>query len=459
MAGPWENYQAATESAPWEKYAGQSKAKYATGGGPGKFHNPTEEEKKQAKSDIENRPENTSFGLGRAVTGIEELTGSTRQQNLKRGIHDLIVGGGEMALPFAAGAAIADPVAAGATAAAGYAGSKLAHKGAKMANASNDTADLVSDAGGILSGAAVAKIAPGFIEGFREEWEASSPQSKAKARGASAPWRQLPTPATPAPKETGPITSQLPSGRTPGGISDLRTVPEPKPASTADKLPRWHMIRGQAKGETPDASGIPGELPSGRKVPVPGSRATVNAPKADEAAKSAAELMKTVGIGPDEILKATPEQWKMIEQQVGLSFDHQQAIEHLKSIGKEAPKPSPKADLPSGPKTAKPSPGGAKVESTVTPEARAARADEHATKLAQTIRKTLAADKIPESGNDAAWKVLEDQTGTEATPAVRKAAIEKAQKLWSEGPRSAGDLQKRRAEHFAKTKAPASSSE
>ncbi len=305
-------------------------------------------------------------------------------------------------------------------------------------------------ASGVMAGAP--NLLKEFGAGFREGWEAAGTKAKSTARGANAPWRKLPGPSTPTPQSTESIPSKLPSGRTPGGVSDPRTIPETKPPSTADKLPRWHMIRDQVKGKGPEASGIPGELPSGRKVPAPGARGTVDAPAVDELAKSAAELMKAVGIGPDEILKATPEQWKMIEQQVGSTFDRQAAIKELQAMSKEPAKPSPKASesLGSGPKTPKPSPGGEKVESTVTPEARAARAEDHATKLAAALRKLPSSDRIPEPGNDAAWKVLEDQTGTEATPAVRKAAIDKAKKLWTEGPRSAGDLQRRRAEYFAK---------
>lgn len=252
-----------------------------------------------------------------------------------------------------------------------------------------------------LAGPKIAEeVSPGvgtFAKGFREGWDEAGIKSVSARRGANTAWRKLPEPSTPPPRPVDPIPSQLPSGR---------------------------------------------------KVPVPGSKSTVDTPSTGEAEKSAAELMKSVGIGPDEVLKATPEQWKMIEQQVGESFDKQKAIEHLRQISKEPAKPSPNGSLPT-PKTPRPSPGGEKVESTVTPEARAARANDHATKLAQKIRKTLPSDKIPEPGNDAAWKVLEDQTGTEATPAVRKSAIEKARKLWSEGPRSAGDLQKRRSDFFA----------
>jgi len=413
MPGPWENYQAAPSTAgPWEKYTAPPKAKYATGGGPGKFHNPTEAEKKQAKSDIESRPRISAYGLGPLVEGIEEVTGSTRPQNTKRGIHDLITGAGEIALPLAGEAIVAAPLRAAGAAAGGYIGSKIGHGAAKFAGASDDTANLAGDAAGGLgalegsTGFKATKYLTGGLKSLTPEWIRNFHEAgKATAQGGSIPAKSTLSPKAKA------------------------GMPEPKTA---------------APKNTTD-----------------GTETTVDAPAADEASKSAAELMKSVGITPEEALKATTEQWKMIEQQVGSSFDRQRAIEHLKRLSKESPKPSPKvaADIGTGPKTPKPSPGGAKVESTMTPEARAARADEHATKLAATIRKTLPADKIPEASNDAAWKVLESQTGTEATPEVRKAAIDKARKLWSEGPRSAGDLQKRRSDYFAKFKAPASSSE
>ncbi len=162
--------------------------------------------------------------------------------------------------------------------------------------------------------------------------------------------------------------------------------------------------------------------------------------------KEAAELARSLGATPGSLKSAPQSQWDGIAKQVEMKADDQfkkAVLEHMGAGEEKPPAPSPKGKL-SKPKTPKPTPGGARVESTMTPEARAARADEHATKLATALRKLPSSDRIPDAGNDSAWKLLEDQTGTEATPEVRKAAIDKALKLWTTGPRSQGDLMKRR---------------
>lgn len=306
--------------------------------------------------------------------------------------------------------------------------------------------DLGAGAADILE-LAGPKMASEFVQGFREGWEEAGPKAKSMKRGANAPWRKFPvSPETPAPDATPIPATETPSGRKPGG-------PQPQAASTAGKLPRWHMIRDQVRQSTGDASSIKSELPSGRKVggpktPAPGAGTTVDASKVGESEQSAAELMKAVGITPSEVAKATPEQWKMIEQQVGVSFDRQKAVEHLAKISeaKPAAKPSPASGVQSAtPKTPRPSPGGAKVESTMTPEARAARAEEHATKIAARLKKD-GVRELPAITDDAAWKLIEQQTGTEASPKVRAAAIEKATALWKA---DQGDLQSRREAYFS----------
>lgn len=451
MPDPWEKYQTATDSPPWEKYSQTA--------GPGRGgRKPTQEQVDSSRAAQHTR--DLRYGIPTLATGIGELSSPGYR---KKGIHDTLTGAGELAVPAVIPALAAATVATIGAGVGGYLGSKVARGGAKLFNASDENADLAGDVGGAVGALeggtgfraskslASAIKTPEWVSRIRGQWKSLGPTKLVKTAGPTAPRPGTDTSYRPISTGRAPTEDELAFEAAPKTFRKSPPTtgnpPEAKAISTADKLPRWHMIRDRVKGKTPDASGIPGELQSGRKVPAPGSRVTVDAPKVDESAKSAAELMKAVGIGPDEILKATPEQWKMIEQHVGSTFDRQAAIKELQAISKEVAKPSPKGTLPT-PKTPKPTPGGAKVESTVTPEARAARAEEHATKLAATIRKTLAADKIPEPGNDAAWKVLEDQTGTEATPSVRKSAIDKARKLWSEGPRSAGELQRRRAEYF-----------
>jgi hypothetical protein len=245
--------------------------------------------------------------------------------------------------------------------------------------------------------------------------------------------RMIDTPSTPPPAAAPPDTPKTGTGNAPGsGVNPALKTPKPQ------------GFRNRPAG--------PGTFSPA--TPVPGAASTVDGSKV----KEAAEMVKSLGATPESLKSAPQSQWDAIGKQLGhpVTDEFKQAVIDEIGGGKTAAKPSPKAAdaMGSGPKTPKPSPGGERVESTVTPEARATRAEDHATKLAAKIRKTLPADKIPELTDDAGWKVLESQTGTEATPAVRKAAIDKARKLWSEGPRSAGDLQKRRAEYFAKKSKP-----
>lgn len=83
-------------------------------------------------------------------------------QNITRGAHDVIVGGGVTALPMVAPsiarAAIANPLGTALVAGAGAGGQELAYHGAKAAGASEDVANLAGDVGGAGAGAAVAKL-------------------------------------------------------------------------------------------------------------------------------------------------------------------------------------------------------------------------------------------------------------------------------------------------------------
>jgi len=204
-----------------------------------------------------------------------------------------------------------------------------------------------------------APIAKQFGDGFREGWEAAGTKAKSMARGANAPFRSLPEPKTAAPAPFVPIKGDLPSGRTPGGINDPRTIPEPKPASTAQKLPLWHMVRDQIVDKPADVEPIVAtKTPSGRtpggiqNQPAPATpksrvplwklqtpQTTVPATETPVAqsgpvipAQSAAELLKTAGIGIDAVEKATPEQWKLIEKHVGSSVDQKATLEQMRSM-------------------------------------------------------------------------------------------------------------------------------
>ncbi len=426
--------------------------------GPGRGgRRPTQEQIDSSRAAQHTRDQR--YGIPTLATGIGELSSPGYR---KKGIHDTLMGAGELALPAAIPETAAGVIPVAGAAAGGWAGSKVGHGAAKLFGASNDTADLVGDAAGAAgafeggTGFRGARYLLGGLKSLTPEWvtkfnEAGklkagiakpSPKSAAAlptSKPVQSPSRlaknDAPPPAPPPPAAPGISPSRLAKNET--HPPPPASVPDPKPvASPSQYAKNWKASGGTATSK-PSATAA-----------APGAPVTVDAPHTDEAAKSAAELMRAVGISADEAGKATPEQWKMIEQQVGGSFDRQQAIEHLKGMDKPQSKPSPKSQA-----EMKPTPGGDKVQSTMTPEARAARAEEHATKLAQLIRKSLPGDKIPAPSDDAAWKVLEAQTGTEATPAVRKAAIDKANKLWSEGPRSAGDLQKRRADYFAKNSA------
>lgn len=282
--------------------------------------------------------------------------------NLARGAHEIITGAGKvgsMALPVTLAAA---PAATALGLAGGYAGSKLGHGAAKALGASDDVSNLAGDVGGFLGGAGAAKVGGDFISGFREGWNAAGPQSAAKARGAKAAWRNFPTPANTKPEPFEPIpATATPSGRVPGG-------PSPQPASTAQKLPLWHMIRGQPVQSPAEFESIPSDLPSGRTPgPVTANNPTRTGPAwkafptpedavsapfepirsqlpsgrkvggiqnqgVTPEVQSAAELMKAVGIRADEAAKATPEQWQMIQQHVGSNVDRSAAIARLKEI-------------------------------------------------------------------------------------------------------------------------------
>ena len=447
MPGPWDNYQARgsdTEALPWEKYSQPS--------GPGRGgRKPTQQQLDTQKENQHTR--DLRYGIPTLATGIGELTSPGYRQ---KGIHDTLTGAGELAAPaLLPAAAIAAPAATAGGLAESYIGSKLGHGAARMVGASDDAADLAGDVGGGLgalegsTGFKAARYLAGGLKSLTPEWISKFNEAgKLKAGITKPPTKVAAEPATAKPamsnsryaKNDAPPAAPPPAPPTPPpGVSNSRyakndTVtpppPPPKPAMSNSRYARnWTTEGSTAKPATPAPA-----------APTPGVPATVDAPKPNEADKSAAELMKAVGITPEEVGKATPEQWKMIEQQVGQAFDRQKAIEHLKTISEA--KPAGKTS--ETPKTPRPSPGGEKVQSTVTPEARAARVEEHATKLAQRLKKD-GIRELPGIADDAAWKLLEQQTGTEASPKVREAAITKARELWKADQQ---ELDSRRKAHF-----------
>ncbi len=89
------------------------------------------------------------FGPGTFGKGLSEVI---QPGHRMAGIHHILTGGGEMALPFAAPAIAAAPLAAAGTAAAGTAGSIAGKYGSEAMGASPEASDLIGDAGGILGG-------------------------------------------------------------------------------------------------------------------------------------------------------------------------------------------------------------------------------------------------------------------------------------------------------------------
>lgn len=357
---------------------------------------------------------------------------------------------------------------------AGAVSGMAAKKGAEFIGASPGVADAAGVAGGVAGMYGEGKIGA-FLRSIPEDvakgswlnfakWLAEKaktdetaarllPEAKAaaerlKTQSGTQPDTQSPTVAqygAPAPKAPGPINrTSLPEGVNPPAAQPSRRPVAPKTPAPSTDLSR-NPISPSPRVPSEDEltfDRAPRTKASPKTAP-PGSAAPVDASKV----KEAAEMVRSLGATAESLQSAPQSQWDAIGKQLGHPVDEnfKKAVIEEVSEKPPAPKPSPKADLPSGPKTSKPTPGGAKVESTMTPEARAARADEHSTSLAKALRKLPSPDSIPSATNDAAWKVLEDQTGTEATPKVRQAAIDKAKKLWSE---SAADLQKRRSAHF-----------
>ncbi len=383
--------------------------------------------------------------------------------NIARGAHSVLTGAGKLGTMLVPEAAVAAPLATFGSLALGYGGSKAAKAAAEGLGTSPDVANLAGDAGGLVAGVGGAKFGdrglrsmgnaikiPEWSSRIRSMWNDLGERQSLRGESAAAGRRmqqRLGGPATPAPESYKPLS---PSGRplTEDEIAfeanrdqqvfkplaappSERPIPGVKPApSTAQKLPAWHMIRDQVR-ESPGPAEV-GISPKNRlprpKTPVPASSAPVDAPGVSEGAKSAAELMKTVGIDVAKAGSATPAQWQMIEQQVGQPFDRQQAIQHLAEISKSKIPGKPQG-YESGPKTPVPD-----------------RAAAHAETLGKFLRKTkVRPEDVPTVTDDAAWNLLEKQTGTVAPPAVRAAAIEANRKLWAE---SQADLQTRRAAHF-----------
>lgn len=356
---------------------------------------------------------------------------------------------------------------------AGAVSGTAAKKGAEFIGASPGVADAAGVAGGVAGMYGEGKIGA-FLRSIPEDvakgswlnfakWLAEKaktdetaakllPEAKAaaerlKAQSGTQPDTQKPTVAqygAPAPKAPTPINrTSLPEGVNPPAQPSRRPTAPKTPAPSTDlsrnpisPSPRVPSEDELAFDKAPRTKASP-------KTAAPSSAAPVDASKV----KEAAEMVRSLGATSDSLQSAPQSQWDAIGKQLGHPVDENFKKAVIEEIGGKPspPKPSPKADLPGGPKTSKPSPGGSKVESTMTPEARAARAEQHSTSLAKALRRLPSPDSIPSVTNDAAWKVLEDQTGTEATPKVRQAAINKAKKLWSE---SAADLQKRRPAHF-----------
>ena len=263
-----------------------------------------------------------------------------------------------------------------------------------------------------------------------------------------------------------PATPKPNPGAGPANVSSGNPIPESVAAGEFPPPPRPKVNPGAGPANVGSSSG-PGEFPPSpakktnpglgppsvgtaesmpRSPITPAPTATVDASKVADAIETA----KAMGGDLSKLKDAPQATWDGIGRQLKVKVDDAFKKAVIDRIESETPgatrKPSPASGVQeAAPKTPRPSPGGAKVKSTVTPEARAARAEEHATKIAARLKKD-GVRELPSITDDAAWKLIEQQTGTEASPKVRAAAIEKARALWKA---DQGDLQSRREAYFS----------
>lgn len=312
-----------------------------------------------------------------SLTGSEQPKKSTSGQ-----IADLMEGtagvmtGSSLPLPARAltvgPAILANPLGAVAGLAGGYVVGKGAKAGAEALGATPDQSRLAEDigeAGGAALGGkygsrAIRSLEPIVPNRVTEipKWtveklsaikqrfnELGSPTPKAKYgpdNPRPAPGWASSTPATAAPEAEplAPTPTELPSGRPVGSLQRVKELgldlPAPPPKGHGPKLVSWQRMQAQGNAPAPEASPeklpAPTSLPSGRKPgsiasqSVPATPAPVAAPAVNPT-RTAAELMKAIGITPDSMVKATPEQWKMIEQHAGGPVDRQAALAYLKA--------------------------------------------------------------------------------------------------------------------------------
>lgn len=257
------------------------------------------------------------YGPGRVVEGVKRLMGATPDNQLAKGAHNVITGMGVTALPFAPAATLAAPAAAIGGLILGAPSTYLARKGAELVTDNPDYVDLAGDAGGLIGGAAGAKLgaaSPGIIgKGLSTAGEAveSTPSTRQMVGGLirKAGDKMQGKPVVklgPAPKVVKPPpTPAEQMGLDPNSIgatmpeTHLGTTPPPNPLRGADPIvdrtgpaanfkeqPLWRQQ------EALETYGAPAEPVATTRNPDPtfpqvGGRGTPESPEARQAVAKA----------------------------------------------------------------------------------------------------------------------------------------------------------------------------
>lgn len=302
----------------------------------------------------------SSFGIPTLATGMDQLlqTGAV-EGSRKRGLHNVIVGGGQVAAAPALSAA--SPLALVAGLASGAAGSVAGKAGAEALGASPETADLVGDAGGAIAGvggslvgpravralgAGAKKLAPGWgnklVEAFsamRDKWngvpENVVPVSGYRQRGGGREDLVNALPQTAPLPEPGIIDVSAPAGRTSTPMTSERTpLYAGKPETGASAPLARDYVKfpetGYPISQAPPKSVIvkPGSeyrSGGGRSLETPATPAPVRAesPVAQSVDPNKvtvlADILKGVGIPVERVSEIPPEGWEMIAKSAGLS--------------------------------------------------------------------------------------------------------------------------------------------
>lgn len=235
------------------------------GGGRGRTQHSTPEQLAERRKEIETRPE-TLGGINSIGTGLDEIVGGTRERNVKRGVHNVITGGAELAAPLALPGIVAAPAAAAGTAAIGYAGGKAArYAGAFAGVKDEDVLNLLEDAGMAVGGYAGSR--PGVRRATAELLPEKIRAKVGKVAGAYRGTKPEPTaPETEAPKPSivKPDTYRARGernpedlGRLPGDIQPSRgPLQEPKSGVDAKKSGPGRDGGSSAKGDAGAIAGI-----------------------------------------------------------------------------------------------------------------------------------------------------------------------------------------------------------